>query len=145
MESWFKYGVRLQQDAQCIYNLTLRCVQVTIVAAENQSLLKILSVCNLWYLARKMHAPYYIFICNLSHSAVSFTLFEMLQYFKNNWPNILLFYFCTKCAWNIPYINKNWKYIIINAKMSACKLLGLLFSFERNLNVFDRLWEIIKY
>jgi len=45
MELWFNSRFRLQQDTQCTYDLTLRCVKVNIVAAENQSVLNILIVC----------------------------------------------------------------------------------------------------
>ena len=45
MELWFNSRFRLQQDTQCTYDLTLRCVKVNIVAAENQSFLNILIEC----------------------------------------------------------------------------------------------------
>jgi len=83
MESWFNSRLRLQQDTQCTYNEILRCVQVTIVAAENLSVLQILSECfTLSNPACKAHAPYYILICGLSHFAVNFTLIELCNISK---------------------------------------------------------------
>jgi hypothetical protein len=64
---------------------------------------------------------------------------------KNNWTRNVLFDFCTKFAWNIPYIKVNWRYIAINSNKPLCELWGLLVRCERKLKYLDRLWETIKY
>jgi hypothetical protein len=61
-------------DAQCTYNLTLRCV----VAVGKQLLLHILSVCLiLRYPASEAHASSYIVICGQPGSTI---LFHIISY-----------------------------------------------------------------
>jgi len=40
-------GVLVQPDTQCTHNVTLRCVHVTVVAVENQTVLNIFIECLL--------------------------------------------------------------------------------------------------
>ena len=58
---------------QCTYDLTLRCIRLTIVAMEKQYVLHILSVClcSLRYPAYNAHALYYV-VYGLSGCAIFF-------------------------------------------------------------------------
>jgi len=40
---WLRYKRKRKQDRQCTYNVTLRCIRVTVVAVENQEVLHIVS------------------------------------------------------------------------------------------------------
>ena len=58
---------------QRTYDVTLRCIRLTVVAMEKQCFLHILCVCvcSLSYPAYNAHALYYV-ICGLSGSAIFF-------------------------------------------------------------------------
>jgi hypothetical protein len=65
---------KFQQDRQCAYNVTSKHVRATVVAVEKQKYYVFrLCVCSLGYPAYKVHARYYIVICDLPGSAIFFS------------------------------------------------------------------------
>jgi hypothetical protein len=71
-DSW--YSFTLEQDKQCISNVTLWRVGATIFAVEKQELLHTpwMCVCTLWNLASNAHASYYLWPVRLQY--IFFTL-----------------------------------------------------------------------
>jgi hypothetical protein len=59
-----------KQDRQCVCNVTLRCIRVTIFAVENACYECVYS-CFI-YPACKAHAPYFTAICGLSDCTIFF-------------------------------------------------------------------------
>ena len=55
------------------------CIRLNVVVVKKEFVLNILTECFLWTLLCSMQGPcaYYVFICGLSPSAVSFTLFQI--------------------------------------------------------------------
>jgi len=80
-------------------------------------------VCGVCYVECKVHVPYYIYICGLSPSAVSFTLFQIsvvFEYIEHNIQGV--YWFLTKFSRNITDFIKNWRNIKINLFRPFIKL-----------------------
>jgi hypothetical protein len=100
-------------DRQCTYNVILRCVRVTTVLVEKQSVLHIVSVCvsSLSYTACKAHAPNYIVICGLCcYTIFYFTLPHKRHNFRKKklLNTKLCFNYLCNSVWNISHSMKNW-------------------------------------
>ena len=65
-------------------------------------------VCGICYVECKAHAPYFIYNCGLSPSAVSSTLFEISGDFEYiEWNMECVSWFLTKCSRNFTDFKKN--------------------------------------
>jgi len=84
VESWFKYGLRLPEETQCAQNLTLRCINETVVVVDSQYVLNILSVCLYTLLSSTQSTctvlHFYFWHVSL---ALSFTFFINCTFIKN--------------------------------------------------------------
>jgi hypothetical protein len=73
----------------CAYNLTTKNVLINIGAVEDQRITFSECVCSLSYPACKAHAPYFIAICDLSVSAVFFTISHNQHNFRGGGKKLL--------------------------------------------------------
>ena len=123
-----------KQNRQRRYNLTLRCVRVTIFDVEKQLLLHNLTVCicSLRYPACNAHASY----CHLWPDPL-YNTFHLISHAHNYRKKNLLqtkcvLIFSTNFIWNIFHSRQNWARYDKNVYLSSCKVPLFLSDFNEN-------------
>jgi hypothetical protein len=106
--------------------------------------LNILSVFVNFHPACESHSPYYVSICCLSYSAISFTLFQIRQCFRKIYTENVLLDGFIKFPLNLSNFKKNWQTTMTNAIISYCKIPDMLLRLHRILLFSTRCWEIFK-
>ena len=118
MESWVKNRVGLQELTWCTYNLTLKCVQVTVQSKVSKfEIFWRVFFCRICYETSKAHSSYYIFIWSLPPSAISFTNFKFGSVLEKNKENLFFLKLFTMFVWNISNFKKKWIAVMINESM----------------------------
>jgi len=99
--------VNFQQDRQYTYNVTMRCVRVTM--KSNKYYIFWVHVCSLIHLERNMDGSYLMVICGLSGSPCSFILSRKWHDFWGEgeyWTWHDCFDFLHNSVWNISHSKK---------------------------------------